>query len=667
MRIPLLAVILVAVTATALGATGQRNAAYWYREAFQRFRRLRASVPPPVLREDLARVTAYVHDPSAAPAEELRGFLARLDPALGMVRRASARRDHDFDLDYAQGPRIPLPHLSDLQILGRCLAADARVRLHDGDPATAARHLAAVYRMADHARRDRLVRSALSGQSLFSTADRVTRHALDRGAFGPVECGILLDALGRLDPSDPFGLAAGIASERAITMPWYREHYGGDGGLERLRGDLEDFGIDAEKQAAFATMTQEELDASILDAERVMHQVIAAIGLGDPSQTYHELVRLDRQIATGLHGAFAHAVLPEHAPMYARMRRIARDVTDRRALLESITDGRADRFVTANAGVWYLRAIGLLGQLEKAQRDEVRQFTEQPAQPIDAGLAETLQQSDPILDLVRQAAWFPRCDLSVARPRHPAGVSPYHGPIRDLARLLHADVVRCVRIEDYAGAVDRLAASLCLAAHLSRDGRLVSSRLAQVIFDETVALLRPGLDAGLFGEDERARLRRCADRFDDRDPFGFTVAAEAERDELRAWIGARVGATDVDTKRRIGEALDECDGDQLLALAITVGVVVSADTPVAFDSALDDVLDPGSMAEIRRRASDLRAVIASARFHELPELGAVPVAQIESHRRGAVRRVRRSVSVIYGEDEPLPWATGHADNDFTWP
>jgi len=666
MRIPLLVVILAAITATALGASGQRNAAYWYREAFQRYRRLQASMPAPTLRADLDRITAYLHDPAAEPSDDLRSFLARMEPALGMVRRASARRDHDFDLDYAQGPRIPLPHLSDLRVLGRCLSADARMRLDDGDIESAARHVAAVYRMADHARHDRLVRSAQCGQSLFTTADRVTRNALDRGEIGPVEAGILLEALGRLDPVDPFGLASGIANERAITMPWYREHYGTDGGLDRLREDLETHNVDVARRAVFDTMTQDDLDASIFDAERVMQAVITAMNLGDPARTYHELVRLDRQIARELHGAFAHAVLPELAPMYKRMRRIAREVSDRRAVLESIASGQADRFVTANAGVWYLRAIGLLNQLEPRQRGDVRAFVRHTAQPIDESLARTLEQSETIISLLRQAAWFERCDLSGARPRHPAGLSRYHGPMRDLAKFLSADTVRCVRVEDYAGAVDRLAAALCLAAHLSRDGRLISSRLAQVIFDEAVELLRPGLDAGLFDEGQRQRLRRCADRFDDRDPFGFTVAAEVQRDELRAWIGKRVGAVDEETASRIADALDDCDGDQILALAIVVSVVVSNEV-VEAEPALEGVVAKEPLEEIGRRAHDFRKLLSSSRFQELPELGAVSVAQIESHRRGAARRIRRSVSAIYGEDEPLPWATGQAGDELTWP
>ncbi|MHC5112948.1 MAG: hypothetical protein ACYTGP_00805, partial [Planctomycetota bacterium] len=491
-------------------------------------------------------------------------------------------------------------------------------------------------------------------------------HALDRGEIGPVEAGILLEALGRLDAIDPFGLAAGIASERAITMPWYREQYGTDGGLERLREDLELHDVDPAKRTVFETMTQEDLNASILDAERVMQAVIAAMNLGDPSQTYHELVRLDRQVAEQRHGAFAHAVLPELAPMYKRMRRLAREVSDRRALLESIASGRADRFVTANAGVWYLRAVGLLGQLEPPQRGDVRAFARQPSQPIDAQLASTLERAEPIIALLLQAAWFERCDLSGARPRHPAGFSPYHGPMRDLARLLHTDAVRCVRAEDYAGAADRLAAALCLAAHLGRDARLVSSRLSQVIFDETVELLRPGLDTGVFDEGERQRLRRCADRFDDHDPFGFTVAAEVQRDELRAWIGRRVGAADGETATRIAAALDDCDADQLLTLAIAVNMIVTNE-PVDPGPALEGVVAKEPLAEIGRRAPDLRTLLATSRFHELPELGAVSVAQLESHRRGAARRIRRSVSAIYGEDEPLPWATGQAGDELTWP
>jgi hypothetical protein len=105
----------------------------------------------------------------------VRAVLARVEPVLSAARSGARQEYNDFGLDYTQGFELMLPHLGKLRNIGRLMAADAAVRLHDGDASGAAGEIASAYRIADHLPADEILISSLVGQAVFQSADRVAR------------------------------------------------------------------------------------------------------------------------------------------------------------------------------------------------------------------------------------------------------------------------------------------------------------------------------------------------------------------------------------------------------------------------------------------------------------------------------------------------------------
>ncbi|MHC4979464.1 MAG: hypothetical protein ACYTGT_10645, partial [Planctomycetota bacterium] len=172
------------------GQTGEsRNAATWYQRSFDRLGSIE------ITEAEWTAIREFQRDPHGAPSVTVRAVLARVEPVLSAARSGARQEHNDFGLDYTRGFELTLPHLGKLRNIGRLMAADAAVRLHDGDASGAAGEIASVYRIADHLPADEILISSLVGQAVFQSADRVAQMGLDRGDFGPTESSTLRDAL----------------------------------------------------------------------------------------------------------------------------------------------------------------------------------------------------------------------------------------------------------------------------------------------------------------------------------------------------------------------------------------------------------------------------------------------------------------------------------------
>ena len=107
MRSPcLIMIVLVAaalVAGAAAGGPDDRNAATWYRRAFERLDTL--------TKADWAVLNQAATDPNTPPSPALRAVMARAAPILELARRGSLQGHADFGLDRSLGFDLTLPHL----------------------------------------------------------------------------------------------------------------------------------------------------------------------------------------------------------------------------------------------------------------------------------------------------------------------------------------------------------------------------------------------------------------------------------------------------------------------------------------------------------------------------------------------------------------------------
>jgi tartrate dehydratase beta subunit/fumarate hydratase class I family protein len=94
------------------------------------------------------------------------------------------------------------------------MAADAKLRVHDGSASTAADQIAAMYRMSEHLGTDATIISSLVGQVIFEAADQVAESGIDRGVFGPAESTAMRDGLKQMEQEDPFSMIGAIETEQ---------------------------------------------------------------------------------------------------------------------------------------------------------------------------------------------------------------------------------------------------------------------------------------------------------------------------------------------------------------------------------------------------------------------------------------------------------------------
>ncbi|MEE8155741.1 MAG: hypothetical protein V3T53_12380, partial [Phycisphaerales bacterium] len=196
-----------------------RNAATWYRRAFERFASINLS------HDEWEAIWDYQEDPSAEPSATVRQALARFQPSFSALRRGSRQQFSDFALDYDAGWDMRIPHLSQIREVALMMWTDVRVRLHDGNSAAAADEIAALYRLGSHLPADQTIGSSLVANSIFQGVDAIAQTGFDRGAFDPAAAAKMLKALDGLAPKDPFDILGAIRKENEITMKWLREQY----------------------------------------------------------------------------------------------------------------------------------------------------------------------------------------------------------------------------------------------------------------------------------------------------------------------------------------------------------------------------------------------------------------------------------------------------------
>ena len=657
LRLALSALTFIICAAANAQTDDSRNAATWYRRAFERFASTNVS------QDEWEAIWKYQENPSAGPSDTVRQVLARFRPSFSALRRGSRQAYSDFSIDYEAGWDMSLDHLSPLRSIAYMMFTDARVRLHDGNSAAAADNIATLYRLAKHLPGDQMIISSLVANAIFKGSDAIAETGFDRGAFDPANAAKMLKALDGLAPKDPFDIVGAIRKENETTIEWLREKYADPNDRLHMIDDISTASMgpgDPALLGGMMLMGDAQFELALEQLEHVMDRTIEIFSLDDPEEIRFELQQLRQEIKSGEHGALTPLVLPAHLNLFEKLTEAEKMLGRRIAVLDAIATGVVSPQQWENAALYYLRAIELLAKIEKDRKDQLRSITARMDQPISEQAAQALIASESILATILEGASKRRCEF-VKDSYHPNITLPGYLPgLREISSLVFADAVRLTQADKLDAVVDRLASMFRMARHLSSDQIITTCLLSHAIFNETASIVRAVMARDGFTEEQIARLRTAALTISRKDPFGYITAFTIARKQLEEWFMASA-KLDIEQTGLLRKLITHWDGDQLLYLLIITrpGAANDRSAPTAVNPALRPLgellslegltVALGEAEQIRRRVSAGNIDVFADR--QIPEIG-----RVHEHLAAARADVGRTITVL-GEKrqaEPAP-------------
>ena len=641
--IGLAAIATVLIASGRVQAQSAKNAATWYRRAIEAYQSL-----PSDVKEALGNYDWW--NPNAPATAEFRLALAQAQSVLRLAHRGARQGYNDFDLDYAQGVDLTLPHLQSMRGLTELMRTDAFVRLRDGDTAGAAAAVASIYRMGGHLGSDRILVSSLVGQAIFGAGDMVAQAGVDRAAFTPDDSATMIKALRDFSATDPFEYVEAIAMEQEIMIGGMSTKYSGEGGRERLADGFRKFRYDASEQdEQLAAMTEEEFLESLDQVDRVMNRVIEAFMDPDQEAGRAAMVKITEQIYAGEHGVMAMVMIPAYNRIFDKMHTAEQRIAERTASLALLMTGELSPRAGANAVIFYLRAITLLDEIDPEQRKQWLVLAAKPDAPIDDDVVKSLTDADPIITMLREASHTARCDFAAVRGHWVPAIPAYLPGFRELANLLVADADRLLQAGEADAAVDRLEICYRMSAHLAKDGLITSALVSHDMFNAADAILQRELTQAFFEDVHRELLHQALETMSRKDPFGYIAGITSARKAIERWLKAirqGGGAAQLD----LGEFARGWDVDRLLAWLVVARHIQDAlgwpEAPTDSLTPLDGLLALDAVAVVAGQSPEIRAAIKAGEVETLSDREFPPIARVRQQLARARADLRRSVRVL---------------------
>ncbi len=582
-------------------AQSAKNAATWYRRAIEAYESLPANVKESLWNFDWS-------NPNAPITAEFRRALARVQPVLRLAHRGARQGYSDFDLDYAQGVDLLLPHLQAMRGITWAMHNDALLRLRDGDSAGAAAAVASMYRMGGHLSSDRMIISSMVGQALFSAADVSAQVGMDGAAFTPDDSATMMEALRDFSDKDPFEYVEALAMEQEIMIGWVAEKYASEDGPEQVAGLFQGDLPESEQIKQLRSMTEEEFYESLDQVDQLMNRVIEAFSDPDQDAGRAAMAKITEEIEAGEHGIMANVMVPAYNKIFDRMYRAEQRLADRRASLALLMTGELSPRAGANAVIFYLRAITLLDEIDPEQRKQWVALAAQPDEPIDGGVIESLTEVEPIIAVLREASHTARCDFSAVRLWIPA-IPTYLPGFRELANLLLADADRLLQAGEADAAVDRLEICYRMSAHLAKDGIITSALVSHDMFNRAAAILQRNLTQAFLEDVHRELLHQALEMMSRKDPFGYIAGITIARKEIEEGLNSMMLPSDA-PQLDPGEVTREWDVDRLLAWMVAIRHIQDAfdwpEAPTESLAPLDGLLALDAVAVVAEQSAEIR-------------------------------------------------------------
>lgn len=430
--------------------------------------------------EEIFAIETYAKSPGAAPSPEVRALIDRASPLVDNMLHASSHGYSDFGLDYSQGFDMKMLHLGKMRLLARIVQADSMLRLNDGDGASAAQRIAAIYRLADHLGDDHRHISSQVGRAIFEIAEVAADSGFDRGVFDPASAWTLLRSTQSFDQRDPFQSLDLLYMEQALVTNSIRELLSVEDAQKRS-DFFAMFAVNREIADELSNMSPEMIENQLKKYGELMNRYATAFSETDPSESLARMEEIQTQFDAGDVGLVARLFFPALGRTFDLMNESRENLRARIEMLESVAKDQIDLQTLTNAAVWYRRGIARLDELDESWRATIMAFG--TARPLSPEQIEQLTQSADsvqaaISDFV-EGSNMRRCDFSIGRDAREVFVPCYSAGMRDAFRVLGIEAMRLAATEDLAGAATLLAASFRIAADLADDALLVSSLVAR--------------------------------------------------------------------------------------------------------------------------------------------------------------------------------------------
>jgi cytochrome c551/c552 len=228
---------------------------------------------------------------------------------VGELLEASRMNKCDFELAYEKGFMVMLPHLSKMRSSVRMLRVDSRRVLLEGDDVGAAERLAAMIRMAGHARNDRTLISSLVSAAICSVTLDETEAALQAEKLTPEARAIIASALDKIGTDDPFAMKAAIRGEQRLTALWIKQTFHGEAAGKKLveTGLISTTEGNLKASQAIAVMNEAQLTTAVDVLNPYYDQVLAA---WDKPDAVQQLESLAQRVTNGEFGPMGQVLAP---------------------------------------------------------------------------------------------------------------------------------------------------------------------------------------------------------------------------------------------------------------------------------------------------------------------------------------------------------------------
>lgn len=138
--------------------------------------------------------------------------------ALDIIRKGTERAECRYDLDYAKGPEMLLPHVSDLRATARILAVQTKLMAEKGDNEGAWKNLIIGYKLADALRSEPILISQLVRMAVFAVIDQSVVDLCKVSLPNDAQCDAVADAVKPFADVSPF--VRSMDGERLLFAEW---------------------------------------------------------------------------------------------------------------------------------------------------------------------------------------------------------------------------------------------------------------------------------------------------------------------------------------------------------------------------------------------------------------------------------------------------------------
>lgn len=247
----------------------------------------------------------WSNDPGWRPDERMANSLAQEQEMIRGFLKAASVEHADWGIEYEAGIGAMLPHLGKLRYTARILSADARRLLDAGEPDAAVERIAAIYRMSNHVREDRVLISALVGTALVSYANNEVEEIIAAEKLTADGRDMLLSALESIPEDDIGGVRGAIMGERDIFLEWVKRTYTGPAAGAAFVREVASLTSDDLKSldaVALSLMNGDALAQDVDKAHRYYDDVTAIWDLPDALDRIQQLEEVIRNAHYGIVG-----------------------------------------------------------------------------------------------------------------------------------------------------------------------------------------------------------------------------------------------------------------------------------------------------------------------------------------------------------------------------